>query len=118
MNSFLKGEDVARLAAEVASEKQATDIVVLDVKEFCSFAGYFVICTGDTKRQIEAIWQAIDEALKRNGVMLHHIEGTTDSGWILADFISVIVHILTPAERDYYQLDQLWSKAIPVIRIQ
>ena len=118
MDSFLKGEDIARLAAQVASEKQATDIVMLDVKEFCSFADYFVICTGDTKRHIEAIWQAIDEALKRNGVILHHSEGTSDSGWMLADFGSVIVHILTPAERDYYQLDKLWGKAIPVIRIQ
>ena len=91
---------------------------MLDVRGLCSFADYFVICTGDTKRHIEAIWQGIDEALRRKSVMAHHSEGTSDSGWMLADLGSVIVHIFAPTERDYYQLDQLWCKAVPVIRIQ
>ena len=91
---------------------------MLDVRALCSFADYFVICTGDTKRHIEAIWQGIDEALQTMDVRLHHKEGAADSGWLLADFGSVIVHILGPAERGYYQLDTLWDKAIPVVRIQ
>jgi ribosome-associated protein len=91
---------------------------MLNVEAVCSFTSYFVICSGDTKRHIEAIRQGIDEVLKRNGVIPHHSEGTSDSGWMLADFGSVIVHIFAPAERDYYQLDKLWDKAIPVVRIQ
>ncbi len=91
---------------------------MLDVRGLCSFADYFVICTGDTKRNIEAIWQAIDEVLRSNDIMPHHSEGEPDSGWVLADFGSVIVHIFAPRERDYYQLDRLWEKATPVIRIQ
>jgi len=91
---------------------------MLDVRASCSFADYFVICTGDTKRHIEAIWQGINEALRARNVGLHHKEGTADSGWLLADFGSVIVHIFGPAERGYYQLDKLWEKAIPVVRIQ
>jgi ribosome-associated protein len=109
---------MARLATELASEKQAKDIAMLDVRALCSFADYFVVCTGDTKRHIEAIWQGIDDALQARDVGLHHKEGTTDSGWLLADFGSVIVHIFGPAERGYYQLDKLWDKAIPVVRIQ
>lgn len=91
---------------------------MLDVRAVCSFADYFVICTGDSKRHIEAISQGIDEALRSKGVLPHHHEGTAESGWVLADFGSVIIHIFAPLERDYYQLDKLWSRAIPVIRIQ
>jgi ribosome-associated protein len=115
---FLEAEEIARLATELASEKQAKDIAMLDVRALCSFADYFVICTGDTKRNIEAIWQGIDEVLRVRGVVPHHNEGTPDSGWLLADFGSVVVHVFGPVERDYYQLDKLWDKAIPVVRIQ
>jgi len=116
--SFLEAEKIARLATELASEKQARDISMLDVRALCSFADFFVICTGDTKRHIEAIWQGINEVLKIKGVLPHHNEGTPDSGWMLGDFGSVIVHIFAPLEREYYQLDKLWDKAIPVVRIQ
>ena len=118
MSAFLEAEEIARLATEAASEKQASNIAMLDVRELCSFADYFVICSGDTKRHIEAIWQGIDELLRHKGIVPHHNEGTPDSGWLLADFGSVIVHIFAPLERDYYQLDTLWDKAVPVIRIQ
>ncbi|MFP3897900.1 MAG: ribosome silencing factor [Dehalococcoidia bacterium] len=118
VNHFLEAEEIARLATELASEKQARDIAMLDVRALCSFTDYFVICTGDTKRHIEAIWQDIGEVLKGRGVVAHHNEGTSDSGWMLVDFGSVIIHIFAPVERDYYQLDRLWNKAIPVVRIQ
>jgi ribosome-associated protein len=118
VSAFLEAEEIARLATELASEKQARDITMLDVRALCSFADYFVICTGDNKRHIEAIWQGIGKLLKGKGVMPHHNEGTPDSGWMLADFGSVIVHVFAPLERDYYQLDKLWDEAIPVVRIQ
>jgi len=118
VTAFLEAEKIARLASELASEKQARDISMLDVRALCSFADYFVICTGDTKRHIEAIRQSINEVLKTKGVIPHHNEGTPDSGWMLGDFGSVIVHIFAPLERDYYQLDKLWDKATPVVRIQ
>ncbi len=115
---FLEAEEIARLATEVASEKQARDIAMLDVRDLCSFADYFVICSGETKRHLEAIWQGVDETLRQRGIKPHHNEGIPDSGWMLADFGSVIVHIFAPPERDYYQLDKFWDKAIPMVRIQ
>ncbi len=118
VTTFLEAEKIARFASELASEKQARDISMLDVRALCSFADYFVICTGDTKRHIEAIWQSVKEVLKTKGVIPHHNEGTPDSGWMLGDFGSVIVHIFAPLERDYYQLDKLWDKATPIVRIQ
>jgi ribosome-associated protein len=91
---------------------------MLDVSRICSFADYFVICSGDNQRQMEAIWEGIVHELKQCAVLSHHSEGSSGSGWMLADFGSVIVHIFAPAERAYYQLDQLWNEAIPVVRIQ
>ena len=91
---------------------------MLDMRRVCSFADYFIICSGDTARQIEAIRDEVGHALKREGILPHHYEGTVDSGWLLLDFSDIIVHIFAPFERDYYQLDKLWSQAIPVVRIQ
>jgi len=103
---------------EAASNKQAADIVLLDARGVCSFADYFVICSGDSDRQIQAIYDEVGHSLKKEGILPHHREGTVDSGWLLLDFSSVIVHIFTPFEREYYQLNKLWSQAIPIVRIQ
>ena len=77
-----------------------------------------MICTGESGRQIKTIYDEIEHVLKREGVTPHHREGTLDSGWLLLDFGNIIVHIFSPAEREYYQLDSLWNEAIPVVRIQ
>jgi len=103
---------------EAAGDKQAEDIVLLDARGVCSFADYFVICNGDSQRQMQAIYDEVGHVLKKEGIQPHHHEGTVDSGWLLLDFGSVIVHIFAPFEREYYQLDRLWSKATPIIRIQ
>jgi ribosome-associated protein len=109
---------VARRAVEAANDKKAVDIVLLDAREVCTFADYFVICSGDTGKQIEAIRDEVGHVLKKEGILPHHYEGTVDSGWLLLDFSDVIVHIFAPYEREQYQLDKLWSQAIPVVRIQ
>lgn len=103
---------------EAASNKLAVDILLLDTRGVCSFADYFVICSGDSSRQIQAILDEVAHALKREGILPHHSEGTVESGWLLLDFGDVIVHIFAAAEREYYQLDTLWSEAVPVLRIQ
>jgi len=92
--------------------------VLLDARGVCSFADYFVICSGDSDRQIQAIYDEIGHTLKREGILPRHHEGTVDSGWFLLDFGDVIVHIFSATERDYYKLDRLWSQAVPVVRIQ
>jgi len=109
---------VARTAVEAAADKQAVDIVLLDVRKVCSFADYFVICSGESDRQISAIYDEIAHRLKNEGTLPYHHEGTIDSGWLLLDFGDTIVHIFAPFEREFYQLDELWSKATPVLRIQ
>ncbi len=92
--------------------------MLLDARGVCSFADYFVICSGESTKQIEAIRDEIGQALKKAGIKPYHYEGTLDSGWLLIDLSDVIVHIFAPLEREHYQLDQLWAQAVPVIKIQ
>lgn len=92
--------------------------MLLDTRGVCSFADYFVMCSGDSRQQIEAIRDEVSRVLKKEGILPHHCEGTVDSGWLLIDFSDVIVHIFAPLEREHYQLDRLWSEAVPVVRIQ
>ena len=92
--------------------------MLLDARGVCSFADYFVICSGDSSKQLEAIRDEVGQVLKKAGVTPHHCEGTKESGWLLVDFSDVIVHIFASLERERYQLDELWSKAVPVVRIQ
>ncbi len=92
--------------------------MLLDIRDVCSFADYFVICSGDSERQMRAIYEEVGYTLKQAGVLPHHHEGTADSGWLLIDFGVVIVHIFTHAEREHYQLDRLWEQARTVVRLQ
>jgi ribosome-associated protein len=92
--------------------------VLLDAREVCSFADYFVICSGDNERQIRTIYDDIELTLKREGATPHHHEGTLDSGWLLLDYGDVIVHIFGAGEREYYKLDELWHEAKTVLSIQ
>ncbi len=117
-DELLEAIDIARRAVEAASDKQAIDIVLLDTRDVCSFADYFVICSGDSARQIDAIRDEIEHVLKKQGVLPHHQEGSTDSGWLLLDYGGIIIHIFAPQERDYYQLDKLWSQASTLVRVQ
>jgi ribosome-associated protein len=103
---------------EIASDKQASNIVLLDVRDLCSFADYFVICAADSQRQVRTILEEIELSLKKEGVLPHHHEGALDSGWLLLDYGDVIVHIFSAEERDYYKLDELWHEAKAVLRIQ
>ena len=103
---------------EALSDKQASNIVLLDTSAISDFADYFVICSADTSRQINAVRDEVEHVLKREGILPHHHEGTVDSGWLLLDYGDLIVHIFASPEREFYQLDELWSQANTLVRIQ
>ncbi|MFC2068483.1 ribosome silencing factor [Chloroflexota bacterium] len=115
---FLESIELARKIVETTGDKQATDILLLDIRGICSFTDYFVICSGDSERQIQTIYDEVGYRLKKDGILPQHHEGNAGSGWILLDFGFVILHIFTPFEREHYQLEKLWNKAIAIIRIQ
>jgi ribosome-associated protein len=109
---------LARAAADIASDKKASDVIVLDVRDVTTIADYFVVCSGNNTRQIQAISEAIDEGLGRQGGNLLHREGDAETGWVLLDFGDVIVHIFAPKEREYYRLERLWNEAKTVVYLQ
>ena len=113
----LEPSDVAQLIVEVASEKLASDIVMLDLRGLAPFTDYFVIMSADSSRQIQALEVDLTAALKESKVSIHRREGTAASGWVLMDCSDVIVHIFSPDERDYFGLERLWARAAQVVRI-
>jgi len=116
--NILEGLELARKAVDAASEKQASNIVLLDVRETCTFTDFFVICSGESARQIRSISDDIEGTLKKEGARSHHHEGSLESGWFLLDYTDVVVHIFGAAEREFYKLEELWSDAKVVLRVQ
>jgi ribosome-associated protein len=110
--------DLARRIVEIAEDKKAADIILLDLHELTTLADAFVICSGGSERQIAAIADGIVEQLRPEGTRPIGREGTPESHWVLLDFGSVIVHVFTPPERDYYQLERRWAEAKTILRVQ
>ena len=110
--------EMARRIVEVAEDKKAADIVLLDLAGLTTVADYFVICSGGSERQLGAIADGILEALRETGVRPIGREGEPASHWVLVDFGAVVVHVFTPLERDFYQLEKHWSEAKTILRVQ
>ena len=110
--------ELARRIVELAEDKKAADIVLLDLTELTTLADYFVICSGGSERQLDAIADGIISALRDEKTKPIGREGVAASHWVLLDFGSVIVHVFTPPERDYYGLEKHWSQARTVLRVQ
>ena len=110
--------ETARAAVELASERQGSDTVMLDIRGLAVFADYFVLTSALNARHMQALVEELDQGMELLRVALHHREGSPDSGWVLLDFGDVIVHLFLRAERERYGLEQLWQGAVPVVRVQ
>ena len=98
--------------AEIASDKKATDIRVLDLRGVVGYTDFFVVCSGNTERQTKAIHDGIHEQLKKeHGLLPRRVEGDREARWVLMDYLDCVVHIFTPEAREYYRLEQLWGEA-------
>ena len=101
--------ELAGQIAAAAADKKARDVVTLDIRGKTTIADYFVICEGDTDRQVRAIVDSIEEACREAGVRPLHVAGVRDASWACIDFDSVIVHVFLPGERTFYDLEGLWG---------
>src|SRR5262245_41549477 len=102
--------DVGR-AVRAALDKKAVDVVVLDLRHTSAFTDYFVLCSGQTPRQVKAIADAIEEALRAAKVRPAHVEGYDRADWVLMDFFNFVVHVFSPQTREFYSLERLWGDA-------
>jgi ribosome-associated protein len=100
-----------RAAIAAAQEKQAADIVLLDLEGLGAFTDYLVVCTGFSSPQLQAICDEIEERLERTGNRRVRREGKSGSDWMLLDFGGLIVHVFTERARHYYDLERLWRAA-------
>lgn len=114
----LESGELARELVNAIADKKGSDIILLDVRSVSLLADYFIICSGGTERQVKAIFDNILESAQNSGLKPLQIEGAPPSGWMLLDYGRIIVHVFLPAQRDYYQLEELWSDASLVVRIQ
>jgi ribosome-associated protein len=96
---------------EAAVEKKAFDLVLMEMQKVTSFTDYFLLCSGKSDRQVQAIAQAIEDELEKEGVRLLGQEGRAEGRWILMDFEDVVVHIFLEPTRAFYDLEGLWIDA-------
>jgi ribosome-associated protein len=102
--------DVAR-AVKAALDKKASNVVVLDLRHTPAFTDYFILCSGQNQRQVKAIADAVEDALRAGRVKPAHVEGYDRAEWVLMDFFTFIVHVFTPQTREFYSLERLWGDA-------
>ena len=104
-------KDELKIALKAVDSKKASDVTVLDISDIATFANYFLICTGDSSRQIQAIADEVAAKLKENGHRPNHIEGYRNAEWVLLDYIDLVVHIFSRSARSFYDLERLWRDA-------
>jgi ribosome-associated protein len=103
--------DALKIAVNAADDKKANDLVILDISKVTSFANYFLLCTGDSSRQMQAIADEVEKQLKEAGIRPSHVEGYQNSEWILLDCMDLVVHIFSKNARAFYDLERLWRDA-------
>ena len=117
--SSLEAQELARRIVEIASDKQATDIVLLDIRSIATVADYFVVMSTGSDRQLGAIVREMGESMRNDeGVRPLRVEGQAASGWVLMDYGDVVVHVFSAEQRGFYRLEELWSSAVPLVRMQ
>ena len=112
MTGPMSPDALAAVIADYAADKKAIDVVELDLRGVLGYTDYFVICSGNTERQTKAINDAVYQALKDEQRLLpRRAEGVGEARWILLDYLDCVMHIFTPAAREFYRLENLWGEA-------
>ncbi len=117
--SFLDSLDLARHIVQIVEDKKAEDIVLLDLRPDAIIADYFIICNGNSDRQLKALVDHVRTGVKESYRKLpYSVEGVAESGWVLMDYGDVVVHLFVEEKRLYYDLEGLWREANVLLSIQ
>ena len=112
----INGKKRVLLCVNASLQRKAKDLIILNVKEFSSIADYFIICSGTSDRQVQAIAASIQENLKEYGILPLGIEGERIGKWVLMDYEDVIIHIFYEPIREFYDIERLWSD-VPLMEV-
>jgi len=102
---------VLKIALKAVDDKKGIDVLVLDISAVATFADYFLVCSGDSARQIQAIVDEVEKRMAASGHRPSHVEGYANSEWVLMDYGDLIVHVFSNKARAYYELERLWRDA-------
>ena len=109
-STSLSGKELVDAAIESLQQKLAENIVVIDLKEVSGTTDYFIICEADNTAHTSAIGQGLIKNLKEQNTKPWHQEGLDDGRWVLVDYTDVVVHVMLPDVRSYYDLESLWNE--------
>jgi ribosome-associated protein len=110
--------DLARSVVTTLEDKKGEDILLLDIQNLASFADYFVLCNGTSDRMLESLADAVQESVKKQFRMNVGVEGEPVDGWLVIDLGDVVVHLFSPDQREYYDLERLWDRGKVLLRVQ
>ncbi len=115
----LEGLALANVLVDTLIDKKGSNILLLDIREQAVFSDYFILCNGEHERQLRALTEAVtDAAMDKASLRPRATEGEAESGWVLVDLGTIIIHLFSHERRDYYNLEELWSEAHVVLRMQ
>ncbi len=110
--------NLARDIVHALEDKKGEDILLLDIKEIASFTDYFVICTGTSDRMLDALASTTVDEIKKKYKKKAKKQGLSRDGWVVVDFGDVVVHLLSPDQRDYYRIEDLWEDGKVLLRLK
>mgnify|MGYP002682654060 FL=1 len=112
---FSISTEMANKAVSILKDKKAKDIKLMDIHEISAISDYFVIATGNSTIQVQAMSDELEEKMELAGYEMHHKEGFRNGRWILLDYGNIIVHLFHDEERQFYNLERLWVDAKTVL---
>ena len=118
MRCTLNTVDITRTIIDVLEDKKGENIVLLDIHEIASFTDFFIICTGSSDRMLDSLAEGVRRKVREVHQLHGQQEGIPSAGWMIVDFGDVMVHLFSPDQRNYYQLEQLWSRGKVLVRVQ
>jgi len=118
LRCYLNNLQIANGLASALEEKKGEEITILDISQVSSFTDFFVICNGTSDRMLHSLAETVLDRSKQDYSLHGRVEGHPDNGWMLVDLGDVIVHLFSPDQRDYYQLDQLWSNGKVILKLK
>jgi ribosome-associated protein len=110
--------EIAHTIINTLEEKKGEEILLLDIQKIASFTDYFIICTGSSDRMLDALADSVVMSVNEKYNNKGRIEGKSQSGWLVIDFGSIFVHLFSPDQRNYYQLEELWHKGKILLHVQ
>ena len=109
---------MARTMVNTLEDKKGENLILLDIHEVASFTDYFILANGTSDRMLEALSDALLETAKRAFQLNGRKEGQPMDGWVVIDFGDIVIHLFSPDQRDYYQLEKLWDRGKVLLRLQ